>query len=69
MSLKEEERLADHLHNECCKWNHIDGCSWEYESWESPGNARNIWLKKARKILKITDSKTAIKITEIINKL
>lgn len=45
------ETLAEYLHQINCNWNHIDGCSWQYESWDEPGNARNRYLDKARRIL------------------
>lgn len=29
--------IATLMHSKLCHWNHVDGCSWEYESWETPG--------------------------------
>jgi hypothetical protein len=46
-----EQRIAEALHSMFCHWNHIDGCGWEYESWERPGWSRDNYLKKARKTI------------------
>lgn len=43
--------LAEVLHSSMCGWNHEDGCSWYYESWDSPGYARGEYLAKARKVM------------------
>ena len=29
-----EVQVAEVLHNAFCHYNHVDGCSWEYEKWE-----------------------------------
>lgn len=39
--------VATELHKTLCTWNHTDGCGWEYESWERPGQTRQEWLNKA----------------------
>ena len=54
--LPEAEQLAITLHSILCHWNHIDGCSWEYEGlpggktdWN--GRAHSKYLEKGRKML------------------
>lgn len=47
------QKLADAIHGIECHWNHTDGCSWHYESWEKPGYAREQYLKKAIHVNKI----------------
>lgn len=42
-----DKRLAEQLHSAFCTWNHIDGCSWDYENWANPGWTRTQWLKRA----------------------
>ena len=42
------EGLADFLHKKLCRWNHTDGCSYEYGSWESRNEERTRWLIKAQ---------------------
>lgn len=61
--LPEDHRLAITLHKLLCRWNHTDGCSWEYESiakpagWVGPaatdwnGHAHSQYLAKARKVM------------------
>lgn len=58
----EKRRLAEVIHNKMCRWNHIDGCSWGYESWADIGRAREKYLKKAVGILKVVDYETAINV-------
>lgn len=65
-ALPEDKELAEALHKKLCRWNHTDGCSWFYESWEKPGYSRNEWLEKAREVLKVTDSETALKVASIL---
>lgn len=54
-ALPEDERLAITLHELLCRWNHVDGCSWEYEGnggktdWN--GHAHSEYLKKGRQML------------------
>lgn len=51
----EDQQLAIKLHSMLCGWNHIDGCSWEYEGdggktdWN--GHAHSRYLVKGRKML------------------
>lgn len=51
----EDQQLAIKLHSMLCGWNHIDGCSWEYEGdggktdWN--GHAHSKYLVKGRKML------------------
>lgn len=50
-----DQRVAEVLHKIQCRWNHTDGCSWEYETWYGAtpaGNStRSRYLKKAQKLL------------------
>jgi glutamate synthase domain-containing protein 3 len=66
MRLNRTQRLAELLHEKLCSWNHTDGCSWHYESWDDIGNARKRYLEKAENILKVSDYKTAEKIIRLI---
>jgi hypothetical protein len=43
--------IANLLHSTLCIHNHIDGCSWEYETWENPGSTKLDWRHKAEKLL------------------
>ena len=43
--------IAELLHSKQCRWNHIDGCGWEYENWENPGHARQEYREKAVSLL------------------
>ena len=52
-------KLAELIHAKLCRWNHTDGCSWDYESWENIGSARQRYLDKAELILIKTDYETA----------
>mgnify|MGYP001601850508 CR=1 FL=1 len=53
--------VAEVLHAKECRWNHIDGCSWEYETWdgEKPaGNREHMrWYEKAVKLIDIAQAK------------
>lgn len=48
-------KLAELIHAKICRWNHTDGCSWGYESWENIGIARQRYLEKAESILVVVD--------------
>ena len=62
--------LAIVIHGITCRWNHTDGCSWEYEinnrvhNWNGYAHAK--YLGIARRVLKITDAQTAIKILNAV---
>lgn len=43
--------LATILHEHQCNWNHNDGCSWHYNTWEDPGHERKTYLTKANNLL------------------
>ena len=45
------ERLADFLHEKLCNWNHIDGCGWEYSSWDKPCDTRMRYRAKAQSLM------------------
>lgn len=42
--------FTDAVHDLVCHDNHIDMCSYEYESWDEPRRTRNLWLAKARHV-------------------
>jgi hypothetical protein len=69
-SLPEECKLADVIHEEMCTHNHTDGCGWHYESWEEglkgKGWSKTQYIKKARKMLKIVDYATAVKVVKAL---
>ena len=52
-------KLAELIHSKMCSWNHTDGCSWFYESWENLGYSRTAYLEKAERILKVVNYETA----------
>ena len=49
----EPSAIADLLHECDCRSNHIDMCDWYYESWDEPGYCRNMYLERARGLIKI----------------
>lgn len=70
--------LAIQLHDAFCKWNHMDGCSWHYETnkgihnWNGYEHLR--WLKKAQLLTQKCDtlgieSKQVFEIYKILNTL
>lgn len=59
------QRLANILHSKQCRWNHTDGCGWDYTSWGSPCSTRLEYLKKAQAILREVDFDTAIKVLNL----
>lgn len=64
-------QLAIKLHDKFCRWNHIDGCGWDYEFVDSKHNwngyAHKEYWNKAGKILKSgVDPKEAIKFMELV---
>ena len=48
-------RLARELHGLLCKWNHMDGCGWFYESKNKKedwtGHEHDLYLGKARVLI------------------
>jgi hypothetical protein len=55
-SLPESYQLAERLHTLLCNWNHCDGCSWYYTSWEKYNGAfsdptRGDYVRKAEKLI------------------
>jgi hypothetical protein len=49
-AMPEEQKLATNLHSMLCRWNHTDGCSWEYEK-DWLGYAHGVYLAKAQMIM------------------
>jgi hypothetical protein len=61
--------IAEELHRIKCRDNHIDGCGWDYESWENPGYDRNRYLEKAQELMNKdvhTSPKQIIKVLRMI---
>ena len=58
-ALSEIEKLAITLHDMLCHWNHIDGCSWTYESTKGrhdwTGHAHSAYMQKAIIVKAICD--------------
>ena len=59
-SLTPEKRLAIALHAKFCRWNHVDGCGWEYENEHDPkvwtkDGPRRTYLVKATNFLNLLD--------------
>ncbi len=56
----DNQMLADLMHGRMCHSNHIDGCSWEYENWnsirthEKPTKTR--YLDRATKVLVLVNN-------------
>lgn len=67
-ALSVEQKVAEELHKKLCHWNHTDGCSWFYESWDKPSlnSTHGEYLKKAKNCLKITNSDVIINILKCI---
>lgn len=65
-NLREDRKLAEHIHSRFCHSSHEDYCSWFYESWEKPGYTRNSYLEKAQNVLKISSFDVAKKIISIL---
>jgi len=69
--LPPEKRLAIHLHDNLCRTNHTDGCSWHYEIkggihiWS--GYAHHMYLSDATHLLKISDEETIMFLTKLRN--
>ncbi len=54
-SLLPEQKLADKMHTQLCKHNHTDACSYLYESWDAPRDARNRELRRVTKVMSFID--------------
>ncbi len=64
--MRNNTSLATLIHKRMCRWNHMDECGWDYESWDKPGYARNRYLEKADKVLTEVPYETAVKVLELI---
>ena len=62
----EDIRVAEALHELLCHSNHVDQCSWEYESWDNLGSTRKRYLNMADALLEFTDCGTILDIISII---
>lgn len=47
-SNKEIQKIAEGLHKILCRWNHTDGCDWEYGGWSNPLWSHKKHYTKAR---------------------
>lgn len=43
-------QLAEIIHTRMCNSNHVDQCSWYYETWANDGYSREKYLIRARKL-------------------
>ncbi len=43
-------QLAETIHTRMCNSNHVDQCSWYYETWANAGYSRENYLNRARKL-------------------
>ena len=69
-STEKERKLADKVHMITCGWNHTDQCAYGYRSWEEPKETyddRKEALNNAKKLLKISDYDTLMKIIRFIH--
>ena len=70
--MPEDQRLAEHLHEMKCTWNHDDGCSWYYEKSYETGRfdwteyTHQKWLHKAQALLQVADYSTIVKIAKTL---
>lgn len=52
---EKEKKLATYLHDMCCTMSHDDQCDWFYDDGSWNRYSRQVYLKKANKLLKITE--------------
>ena len=60
------EDLAGLMHSTLCRWNHTDGCGFEYEK-DWSGNVHQEWIRKAEKVASVSDITTAYLVIEALN--
>ena len=58
--------LAEYLHGKQCRWNHTDGCSWHYTTWDNPCSTRDSYLNKAYNMLAEVDIYTIKKVLKFL---
>ncbi len=63
--------VAEKLHTALCRYNHTDGCSWEYSDWNKPSDTRKKYYIAAEKLLAAVagSPEVANEIIEIVRKL
>lgn len=70
MALSEEQQLAEFLHKKLCYGNHIDGCGWEYESWNTfqsnKNNAHTRYFDMSKQLLLIQGPETIVRIVNVL---
>lgn len=64
--MKENEKLADKIHDFLCHDNHNHQCDYLWGDWKNPSPTNKTYLKKADEILKLIDIKTALEIVKIL---
>lgn len=62
-------KLAETIHANQCRHNHVDQCSWDYETWDKIGRVRQNYLDKSRKLLEKYNPKTVNNIIKILYNL
>jgi len=62
--LPDAYKLADAIHSHTCRFNHIDQCGYEYQSWDTERGiaARSSYVQKANQMLRVTTLEVALKI-------
>ena len=64
---KDEQWLAEVLHKQVCKLDHTERCDWYYRDWKFLGSARKLYIKKAKKILKVYKLITVLRVMRQYN--
>lgn len=64
--LPEVERLAEHIHQKTCRYEHTEACGWYYENndWTKWTHAR--YLEKAKQVLEVADYKQATDLLDVL---
>ena len=64
------KEIATLLHDMLCRWNHTDGCSWEYENdgdfVNERSETRGRYYRRAMKIVESRDADTVIDVLTFI---
>lgn len=70
--LTQAQKIAIQLHSLLCRWNHTDGCDWDYRdladpnTWTAQYGPHAKYLEKAEQALKMADPDTIINLTKIL---
>ena len=63
--------LADAIHQKLCRWNHVDGCGYEYEdntAFFLKSSTKSTYYEKAKRLVTITgfDIETCLKVVKAL---